>query len=360
MLRGIPHTVQGTETRREPGRPDFRPAPGDTFRGTVVKAGENGDFLILARGGRFQAIATRPLEPGHNYLFQVRSTGERLLLKVVEGESTDRTSAVRLWASGRNARAEFVRILGSLAGRAHDPRLPPAVRDTLARLDTRIPAAVYRGPQADGVQWLTRQLRESGLFLEGRAARFILQGDGPSLQSLGTSDLKGILLALKAALGHADPADPLVANLTRQAEQGLQTIQQDQMLNLSSLKDGLGWFWFIPGDPEDGFRHGEVFVRRPETEGEETFLSLSLDFTHLGHLDAALSMTRSGLGLRILVEDGGIADFLGDHLDDLRGGLARAGLNTGTITCRRRRTDDPEWTPFLDSVGLSGAVDVRA
>jgi len=360
MLQGIPHTPpQGAGTGRMAGGQDFQPKRGETFRGTVVERRDNGNVLILARGTKFQALAARPLTEGRKYLFQVRAAGERLLLKVVEGDASGRTSAVRLWASGRAGRAKLGRILGELAGSARDDRLSRAVRDTLVRLGNRIPAAVYRGPQPDGARWLVRQLRESGLFLEGRAARFLLEGDGAGLRSLETADIKGLLLFLKASLG-SPAGDTLAADLIRQVEQGLQIIQQDQMLNLSALKDGLGWFWFIPGNPEEGFRRGEVFVQRPEQEGEETFLSLSLDFSILGHLDAAVSMKRPALSLRILTEEAGVAEFLGSHLEELRDSLAAAGLEPGTITCRERRKDDPEWTPFTEAADLTGAVDVLA
>ena len=359
MLHGIPPTPpQSAEPGRSDGQPGLRLTSGETFRGTVVEMRDSGDVLILARGAKFQATASKPLMEGKNYLFQVRSAGERILLKVVEGEAADRLSPVRLWATGRAARAELGRNLVELAGKAGDERLSQDVRHVLTGLGKQIPAAVYRSPQPDGAGWLVRQLRESGIFLEGRAAGFLQAGDTAGLQTLGTGDLKGILLSLKAALGQADPTDTLAADLTRQVEQGLQIIQQDQMLNLSALKDGLGWFWFIPGDPEEGFQRGEIFVQKPETDDEETFLSLSLDFTVLGHLDAAVSMGRSVLSLRILTEDEAVADFLGAHLEDLRGRLSEAGLSTGTITCRQRRADDPEWAPFLDGADTSGAVDV--
>ena len=37
-----------------------------------------------------------------------------------------------------------------------------------------------------------------------------------------------------------------------------------------------------------------------------------------------------------------------------------AGLEPGTMTCRERRADDPEWTPFTEAADLTGAVDVLA
>ncbi len=319
---------------------------------------KEGDVLILARGTKFRAWTTRPLETGQNHLFRVQSVGERILLKVVGGEPADQASAVRLWVSGRQGRAELGRLLQGLSGKAGEKDLSETVRSLLSVLRDRMPAMIYRAPQDGGVNWLARQLRESGLFLESRIARFLLQGRSPPLRALCGSDLKGILLALRAAIGERGPADAMAGEMARQVDQALHVIQQDQLLNLTAWKEGLGWFWFIPGHPEDGFRGGELFARKPEGDETKFFLSLSLDFTRLGRLDVDVSMNRSVVSLRILVEDEQTAELVGSRLQDLRQGLVSAGLETGTITCRERRDDDSEWTPFLDSAYLSGAVDV--
>lgn len=359
MLRGIPQVpALKTKAPDAAGQAGLRFAPGDTFRGTVIEVRGGGNLLLLARGAKFPALAARPLIEGQNYLFEVRSLGERLVLRVVEGERAERIPAVRLWASGRPARAELGRILEALSLKAEDRGLNRAVRDVLLRLRDRMPGMVYRGPDGNGVKWLARQLRDSGLFLENRAAQFLLQGKEASLRTLGTSDLKGLLLALKAALGDRHPADSTAADLASQAGRGLQLIQQDQVLNLNAWKEGLGWFWFIPGHPDDSFRGGELFARERSQDDEEFFLSLSLDFSLLGRMDIAVSLKQAVITIRILTENKETADLLNNHLDELHKQLESAGLESGAIGCRERHRGDPPWTPFLDAAGISGAVDV--
>ncbi|MFO7783487.1 MAG: flagellar hook-length control protein FliK [Thermodesulfobacteriota bacterium] len=359
MLRGIPQIPPQQVTGPDAaGRTGLRFTPGDIFRGTVIEVRGGGNVLLLARGAKIPAFATRSLQEGQNHLFQVRSQGERLVLRVLEGERAERISAVRLWASGRTARAELGRILEHLSLKAEDRGLNRTVREVLVRLRERMPGMVYRGPHGDGVKWLARQLRDSGLFLENRAAQFLLQGKEGVFQNLGTSDLKAMLLALKAALGDRHPADSMTADLANQAGRGLQLIQQDQLLNLNAWKEGLGWFWFIPGHPDEGFRGGELFVRKRDPDDEEFFLSLCLDFSLLGRMDVAVSLHRSVVNIRILAENRDAADLVNNHLDELREQLEAAGLESGAIGCRRRRRDDPPWTPFLDAAGISGAVDV--
>ncbi len=355
MLRDISRILtQFPKARSSDQAGGLRFAPGDTFRGTVVQARAEGEVLILARGAKFRAFATRPLQAGRNHLFQVHTAGERILLKVIGGNTAEPVSAVRLWAAGRPDRADLGRSLEALAGRARDEGLSDDVRRLLSLLRDRLPALLYRGPRENGVQWLSRQLRESGLFLEGRIARLLVEGHGASLRDLASTDLKGLLLALKAALGKQGPEDALA----RQVDQALHVIQQDQMLNHTAWKEGLGWFWFIPGHPEDGFRGGELFARKPGEDEEEFFLSLTLDFTRLGRMDVAVSQHRSVVSLRILVERRETADLVEGRLPELREALEAMGLETGTVACRERREDDPEWAPFVESAAVSGAVDV--
>jgi len=359
MLRDLPPILnQQTPSRNPSGASSLRFTPGDTFRGTVVEAKAGGDVIILARGTKFSALTTRTLQAGESHLFQVRSAGERILLKAIDGARKEQTSAVRLWASGRADRAGLGRLLGAITAGAEERGLGETVRGLSTLLRERLPAVVYRTPDGKGVDWLARQLRESGLFFEARAARLLLEGSEAPLQSLGKTDLKGILLALKAALGERPNDDPAALGLARRVDQALNLVQQDQMLNLTAWKEGLGWFWFIPGHPDDGFRGGELFTQKPREGDEGSCLSLTLDFTRLGRVDVTVTLNRSVVSLRILVEDRETADLVDEHLEELRERLGSSGLETGTITCRERREDDPEWAPFLDSASASGAVDL--
>jgi len=360
MFRGISQTPTSPSTIRSAEGPGdgLRLAPGDTFRATVIYAKRGGEVLLLARGTRFQAFATRPLQEGRNYLLQVRSMGERILLKVVEGEAAERTSAVRLWATGRADRAELGNFLRSLAGAVEDERLSEPIRNALSALKSRLPGLVFRAPAKDGFQWMMRQLRDSGLFLESRAARHLLEGSEAPFQSLTSSDLKGLLLSLKALLSGGEVDSPRTADLAQQVDQALHVVETDQLLNLSSLKDGLGWFWFIPGLWKEGFRGGEAFLQKPGTDDEALHLSLSLDFTRLGHMEVSVSLNRSVVGLRILTEDQTRAEFVSRHLEELRSGLSEAGLQAGTVVCRKKQEDDPEWAPFLEFEKTANAVDI--
>lgn len=340
------------------GRADRRLAPGDTFRGTVLEARAGGGILLMARGSKIPAYTARPLVEGKNYLFQVQSSGERLILRVMDTGHAKRSSAVRLWASGKHARAQLGGILETLSLRAEDRDLSRAVRDVLIRLRERMPAMLYRLPNDEGMRWLANQLRDSGLFLENRFALALLQGRRADLRTLGASDLKGMLFNVRAELGQGLIMDSTAADLANQVGRALQLIQQDQLLSFSSWKEGLGWFWFIPGHPEEGFRGGEVFIQKTDPGDEAFFLSLSLDFSLLGRMDVALSLHRSLINIRILTEGTETENLVNNHLCELREQFLKAGLEPGAMSCRRRSNEDSILSPFLEAPAISSAVDL--
>lgn len=362
MLKAIiPHIISPKSALKGPQalRPAVKFTPGEIFRALVLESKKGGEVLLAGRDIRFQALTTRPLKPGRTYLFQVRTVGERVLLNVVDGNAAQKTSAVRLWASGRPRRAELATILRTIAGNAGREKLGEPLREALNILRGKLPALVYRGQEADGVKWLARQLRQSGLFLESHMARQMTAGATGFADSLAFNDLKGILLTLKGLLSQGNTAGQQTVELAQHVDRAIGIIEMDQLLNLSSPKEGLGWFWYIPGNQEDGFLGGEAFVKKAQNEDDELFFTLSLDFTELGHIDFSVSYSStSSLGLRILVEDEQKALHVTSHLEELRDHLMEVGFEPGTILCRERHEDDPEWTPFADAAGVSGALDV--
>jgi hypothetical protein len=360
MLKAIiPHIISPKPALQgRPARPAIRFVPGEIFRAVVVESNKGGEVLLEGRGARFQALTTRPLQQGRLHLFQVRAVGERVLLNVVDSHAAEKTSAVRLWASGRPLRTQLGKTLVSIARGAGNEKLDAPLKQGLELLHNRLPALVFKGPEVDGTHWLARQLKQSGLFLESLAARQLLEGAGTPLKDLAANDLKGLLLSIKNLLAQSDAPPKLTGELAEQVDRALRIIEMDQLLNLASPKEGLGWFWYIPGHTEDGFHGGEAFVRKPEAGEDELFFSLSLDFTELGRIDFSVSYASSSLGLRILVEDEDKALYVTRRLEELRAGLEEAGFEIGTMVCRERQEDDPEWSPFADSAGISGALDV--
>ena len=114
-------------------------------------------------------------------------------------------------------------------------------------------------------------------------------------------------------------------------------IEQDQLLNLSSLEEDLGWFWFVPGNVDDGFEKAELFVRKQQEEG--FYFSILLEFTHLGQMEADISMVKNFINVKIRLQDAERADFVTKNLYLLEKGLQDAGFITGSLACGVKEVD---------------------
>ncbi|MFP3927585.1 MAG: hypothetical protein ACLFUP_01660, partial [Desulfobacteraceae bacterium] len=332
---------------------------GETFRGTVAQIKENGELTVLARGSSFNAYAARVLHPGRSYLFMVDRVGPRIVLHVLDGGKRAGNHPLRLWVAGRSARAALGRTLAALTDQSARQELPKGAASLMENLRLRLPGLIYQGPFDRTGEPLISRLFRSGLFLEHRLARLVVEGKEGSFRRVALSDLKGLLLALRESLREAGNARDASRALAAQVEQACWLVENDQLLNLTSLKDNLGWYWFLPGRGEDGFNGADILVEQPEGQDGGLRLALSLEFTHLGRLEAVVHlMPSSDLGILLMLEDAARAEMASSCLEELKEGLDAKGLRIKTVVCRERRDDDPEWAPFTESVWDRGAVDL--
>jgi hypothetical protein len=327
--------------------PTFR--SGDIFRGRVIQRSPQGRFLVTARERAFLAQSGLSLKEGQEYLFQVRSVDPRVELKILEFGGIKRGSPAGLWASGRVARAQLAGILGELSVAYKFRDLPPEAKRAYEGLASLLPTVIYRGPGVDDGPWLSRLLLQSGLFWENRITRYFTgHGRGPWKPFLAR-DLKGMLLMMDASLRSIDVVQDHMDSPAMKVKQALHIIEQDQLFNLSSAREDLGWLWFIPGLEDEGFRKAEVFYIREHGEKEIRF-SILLEFIWLGELDVQVYMLGKRINVRIQAEDAEKADYLRAHLPSLASGLQEAGMSPGMITCEIREGQDMETSP---SVGVN-------
>jgi hypothetical protein len=249
---------------------------------------------------------------------------------------------MQLWASLRSDRNNLARILTDLAGVKDFKGLSETSREGITALRRHMPAVIYQGSfKKGGPLWFSRQLSGNGLFWEAKIARRITSGEtGPWKPMLGT-DLKGILLLLSKSVREDAQNHEAVKSVFPQVEQALHVIEQDQFFNLSTLRDDLGWFWFLPGRETEGFRKGEVLIKQQEKKGDY-LLSLFLDYTQLGQMEVSLSWVESVLGVRIFMEEAEKAAFVEAHLSALIKGLEDADLKVGTVICDVREQNVSE------------------
>ena len=352
MLRPInPIQVSNKPHLRAPIQDGLTFKPGEIFQGIVLRKYPGGDVLVSSRGTQFLAHTALNLLEGQKHRFQVKTLGRKIELKVLGGGIRKFQSPMHIWASTREARGKISETLMKLSAGGHLKGLNPESLSAFRRVSQLLPAVIYTGPGDEKLQWISRHLQGIGVFWENKVARYLLGKKDRPLKHLLTTDLKGVLLSLEKALGAQKKGGTELESLLLQAREAIHLIEQDQFLNLSSLEEELGWFWFIPGKGEEGFRKAEVFAEKGK-EGEGLYFSMLLEFTRLGEMEVEVSLVGSVVGVNILLQDEERVDFITNQLPLLEAGLKKEGMTVGQLICDVKANQTIEMPPFS---GIKGA-----
>ncbi len=332
--------------------------PGEILRGTVIGRLRAGRFIVVAKGRPFTATSTLNLNEGDSRIFQVQSAGSRIELKLLDEEfPLLQRSSRRLGIPPQKIRNRMVSTLAELIRARRFKGLAPGVSATLRDLNQLFPAIVYRAPGREDTGWLLHNLLMGGLFWENKVARFLSGQKKTSWNRLAASDLKGSLTALRQQIRAEEGAHRSYEALRLNVEQCLELIEGDQSLNLSSVQEGLGWMWFIPGSEEGGFGGCEVLVQSSQEEAECRF-SVRVALSRLGEIEARVSMRDRNVDIRILLTDVDTLQFVSQNADLLAQGLKAAGMIPGTIHCQLRDQAPPGSVP-REKEGFKGpAIDL--
>ena len=103
------------------------------------------------------------------------------------------------------------------------------------------------------------------------------------------SDLKGILLALRKCMMMEDRSNDITRSMALKINEAISIIEHHQLLNLSLIKEGVGWFWFIPGNSQEGFKGADLFVKKTKEKDKINF-TLFMEFTVLGRVRMDVSI----------------------------------------------------------------------
>ncbi|MBW2609903.1 MAG: hypothetical protein JRC68_06130 [Deltaproteobacteria bacterium] len=324
---------------------DLKFKPGEILKGTVIQKFPGGEVLIAAKGKLFRAYTELNLMEGNKHNFQVKTVGPKIELKVLDGMIHKLGSPIQIWSSNRVARAGLASILLELSKAHNLSGLSRGLSQALKNLNQLFPSIVYNNQGDDSSLWASRSLLGSGLLWENKIVRYLLGKKNMPLKRLTASDLKGLLLSIGKIFSSEKQDHDHLRPLAVKIRQALFLIEQDQLLNVSSLREGLGWFWFISGLEEDGFRNAELFVKENES-GDEIHFSMFLEFTRLGKMEVDASIIESVLGVKIRVEDTEKANFVTEHLPILEKGLQNTSLVTGSIVCDVKESQDLDFNPF--------------
>jgi hypothetical protein len=355
MLRQITHSKLPPDTPpKVSARELSRFKSEDIIRGTIIRKYPGGEVLVAAKGREFLAYSELRLMEGQKYDFQVKSTGPRIELKVLSGGILKPQALLRLWTSSRINRDKLANVLKELSIAFTPKNLTSETTLAFKNLSQLLPGFLYREPESNDASWLSRFVVESGLFWENRVARYLLGRKRGAWRTFLGKDMKGLLLLLDKNLNVERHDHQELEPLALKVQEALQLIEQDQFLNLLSMREDPGWFWFIPGLKERGFKKAEVYVIKKDKE--KICFSMFLEFTHLGKMEVEVSLFESLIGINFHVEDKQTAAFLKENFSPLETALRKAGLVPGMIFCDIKEKRELDLPPFYKGKSQSQAI----
>ncbi|MBN1627588.1 MAG: hypothetical protein JW944_13775 [Deltaproteobacteria bacterium] len=310
---------------------------GEIIRGTVIRNLPDGGLLLSVKGKELSMPEGTDLPVGSKHLFQVNITESRIELKLLEAPLAKAGQPPAMLSAGA-ARETLTNILTELKGAMDQAGLSRTTAQAVQNLRQLIPLLVYAGAGDKGGIWVKESITAGGLLWESKVAEFLLSDEKDSpIKKLLKGDLKGILLSLqKGLLDEGKEENDTLAVKIRQA---LNLIEGNQQLNLSTLEEGLGWMFFIPGFEKDGFLGAEIFSKKRDEKGG-IFFTVLLEFTRLGRFQANVSMIESGMFVKIIMDDENKAKIVNDNLHFLEKGLSALDIKNVKVSCDVRKGEE--------------------
>jgi hypothetical protein len=292
----------------------------------------------------------------------IRDALVRMGLDLSDAEKADRAIDAMLLLASRSVpitpasleaalMASLPSTLGGMLGNLLDlirglsPGLRSPAEAELRALEEALSALLTSAEGLDAGD-LRRLFDDLGLGLEGKLRALTERPPDPQgLQRLSQTDLKAILLRLRAALSDPDRTGDvaLIETLRGRADEALHRLEHLQLLNLPAQRDPAPHLLLqIPLLFGQERTSADLRVFYAEKEGrrqidpENTRLLLGLDLTHLGRVEVDLRVTNRTVDCRIDVEGEAQRDLFSEAQGDLRAGLEGCGYAVRRIACEVR------------------------
>jgi hypothetical protein len=309
---------------------------GEIIRAVVGARLPEGGTLLSVNGRLLNISTDLNLPEGSKQFFQVSLTGSKIELKLIEAPPLKPGVPVSTMTSSA-AKETLTGVLSELKTTLDQAGLSRLTANELQSLRQIMPQILYGNTRDHNGMWVKENILAGGMLWENKVAEFLADEKNNSIKKLIKGDLKGILLSLQKGLltEDKDGSDAIATKV----KQALNLIEGNQLLNLTTLEDGLGWLFVIPGLEKDGFNKAEIFLKKGDGKSG-VFFSVLLEFTQLGQFEANVSIIESRTSIRILTDDEEKAGFVNDNLPMLDAGLKALGLCDVAISCAVRKATD--------------------
>ena len=251
---------------------------GAVIKGTILQKFSGGDFILSTGGKELRAHSSVQLTAGKEYNFIVMSAKDKLELKMAETQAKVPVNIPKLVSSANNLGAKLTDALSALISGHSIKKLPAQIKAQLANLHNLTDISQIKKELPAIIKWVNKNIQGSGLFWEAKLLQ-VLTGKKEHLPGEAVDrDAKGILLKLLASLQKTSEDQETAKALTVKVREAINLIEQEQIMNINIMRQGIGWLVHLPFINDEDFFSSELFVEKEKDESLHFSLLLDMSF----------------------------------------------------------------------------------
>jgi hypothetical protein len=313
---------------------------GAIINGTVLTRLKDGEFIISSGGKNFRAHSSLALKEGQKYDFHILSTKDRIELRVVSEDSKVTKNIAGFISSANTIGQKLTQALSNAIHLPSIKNLPTQVSGLINKLQEILnhPISTKDIPQI--VSWVTKNIQGSGIFWETKLLSLITGKKGMVPKELADQDVKAILLNIFKNIEKNLEEKEGVKALSINVREALNLIEQEQLMNLDTMRDGIGWFVNLPFVNNEDFLSSELFIKKSKEGG--LHFSMLLDMTFTGRMNVDALMLDKTASILINVENEKTRDIIAENAHELEQAFKEAGFMIGKIRCEVKENIVPD------------------
>ncbi|NLA74299.1 MAG: flagellar hook-length control protein FliK [Deltaproteobacteria bacterium] len=305
---------------------------GQIIKGTVIERLKDGEFIISSGGKDFRAHSALALRQGEIYDFYILSAKGRVEIRVLEEEPPVTGNISGAVTTANAIGHKLVHALSSVIHFPSIKTLPTQVSGLINKLQEILKHPFSARDIRQAVSWVTKNINGSGIFWEAKLLHLITGKKDQAPKEMADQDIKAILLnILKGVEKNQEQREGGVISFSASVRDALGFIEQEQIMNLDTVRDDIGWFVNLPFVNREDFLASGLFIKKTGKGG--LHFSMFLDMSLAGKMNIDILFFNETASVMMHVENQRTRELILENAHELEGGFKKAGIMTGAIRC---------------------------
>lgn len=317
--------------------------PGTIIKGTVIQNLKGGDAIISSGGKSFKAYSSVPLKDGAKYDFMVMASKDKIELKVLGVQNKITGNISRVLSSANALGRKLTESLTEIINSRLINKLSTNGSELINNINKLVKSPIFQKDISEIILWVKKNIQGSGIFWENKVLKLLTGKKGPLTKEMANTDLKGILLGLMKSIENGKEDQEGLKALSMKIKEAISLIEQEQIMNISTMREGVGWFVHLPFPDDKDFLTSELFIKKDKQDG--LYFSIFLDMSFTGKMEIDVSIVKDVTRIQISVENKQTKKFILENINQLEETFSKKAKTTCNISCEIK-----EHINFSDSV----------